>query len=274
MMRRMGIWWRALVDLLLPRTCLVCGRKLGLHEEHICLYCLADMPLTHFWERSHNPMADKINGLIQERLCSKLDSGSSGGPGGPVGSGGPGCSGGPVGCGVREPYAYACTLFYFQSESAYRHILYSLKYKGNTAAGEHFGRMLGRKMSGAEHFKDVDVVIPVPLHWTRKWSRGYNQAEYIAKTLATELGAQIRKDILLRRRRTSTQTKVDVEQKGKNVHGAFEAVVPEHMPAHILIVDDVFTTGSTLSACHEALRKALPASVRISIATLGYVGRA
>ena len=194
-------------------------------------------------------MADKINVHIQERLCSD-------------------------GFRAREPYAYASALFFFQSESDYRHILYSLKYHSNTAAGEHFGRMLGRKMAGAEHFKDVDVVIPVPLHWTRKWSRGYNQAEYIAKTLATELGAQIRKDILLRRRRTSTQTKVDVEQKGKNVHGAFEAVVPEHMPAHILIVDDVFTTGSTLSACHEALRKALPASVRISIATLGYVGRA
>ena len=248
-MRGLGIWWRALVDLLLPRVCLVCGRKLGLHEEHICLYCLADMPLTYFWERGHNPMADKINVHIQERLCSD-------------------------GFRAREPYAYASALFFFQSESDYRHILYSLKYHSNTAAGEHFGRMLGRKMAGTEHFKDVDVVIPVPLHWTRKWSRGYNQAEYIAKTLATELGAQIRKDILLRRRRTSTQTKVDVEQKGKNVHGAFEAVVPEHMPAHILIVDDVFTTGSTLSACHEALRKALPASVRISIATLGYVGRA
>ena len=268
-MRRMGIWWRALVDLLLPRVCLVCGRKVGLHEEHICLYCLADMPLTHFWERSHNPMADKINGLIQERLCSKLDSGGSGGPGGP------GCSGGPVGFGAREPYAYASALFYFQSESAYRHILYSLKYKGNTSAGEHFGRMLGRKMAGAEHFKDVDVVIPVPLHWTRRWSRGYNQAECIAKTLASELGAEMRTETLHRRRRTATQTRLSVEQKGKNVHGAFKAIAQDPAPVHVLLIDDVFTTGSTLMACFMALREAFPSSaVRISVATLGFVGRA
>ena len=265
-MRRMGIWWRALVDLLLPRVCLVCGRKLGLHEEHICIYCLADMPLTHFWEQSHNPMADKINGLIQERLCSELDSDGSGGSGGP---------GGSVGCGAREPYAYASTLFYFQSDSAYRHILYSLKYKGNTSAGEHFGRMLGRKMVGAEHFKDVDVVIPVPLHWTRRWSRGYNQAECIAKTLAAELGAELRTDILFRQRRTATQTRLSIEQKGKNVHGAFEAIAQASAPVHVLLVDDVFTTGSTLHACFVALREVFPASeVRISVATLGFVGRA
>ena len=254
MTKKLNIWWRALADLLLPRVCLVCGRKLGLHEEHICLYCLADMPLTHFWERIHNSMADKVNGLIQELLCLKLA---------------------PDGFGAREPYAYACALFYFQSESAYRHILYSLKYKGNTAAGEHFGKMLGRKMAGVEHFKDVDVVIPVPLHWTRRWSRGYNQAECIAKTLAEELGAEMRTDTIHRRRRTATQTRLSVEQKGKNVHGAFEAKAQGPAPIHVLIVDDVFTTGSTLMACFVALREVFPASkVRISVVTLGFVGRA
>ena len=248
MMRCLGIWWRALADLLLPRVCLVCGKKLGLHEEHICLYCLADMPMTHFWERSHNPMADKINGFIQERLCSED-------------------------FWTREPYAYASALFYFQSESGYRHILYSLKYKGNTAAGEHFGKMLGRKMAGVEHFKDVDTVIPVPLHWTRKWSRGYNQAECIARTLAEELGAQLRTDILHRRRRTATQTKVAIDQKSQNVQGAFEATAQEHVPVHILIVDDVFTSGSTLYSCFLALRKVYSYPTRISVATIGFVGR-
>ena len=252
MTKKLNIWWRALADLLLPRVCLVCGRKLGLHEEHICLYCLADMPLTHFWERIHNSMADKVNGLIQELLCLKLA---------------------PDGFGAREPYAYACALFYFQSESDYRHILYSIKYKGNTIAGEYFGKMLGRKMTGAEHFRDVDVVIPVPLHWTRKWSRGYNQAECIARTLAAELGTDLRTDILFRRRKTTTQTKLSIEQKSKNVHGAFEAIQQEATPNHILLVDDVFTTGSTLMACHTALRTVFPPSVRISVTTLGYVGR-
>ena len=257
MMRRMGIWWRALADLLLPRVCLVCGRKLGRHEEHICLYCLADMPFTHFWERSHNSMADKINGLIQNALCSEMDERLHDAPR----------------LGNKVPYAYATALFYFQSESDYRHILYHLKYKGDTAAGEHFGRVLGRKMAKVGHFEDVDAVIPVPLHWSRKWSRGYNQAECIARTLAEELGAELRTDILSRRRRTTTQTRLDIEQKSRNVHGAFEATLHGSIPRHILLVDDVFTTGSTLYACYTALRSVFPQSVRVSFATLGYVGR-
>lgn len=252
MLRRLGIWWRALADLLLPRVCLVCGRKLGLHEAHMCLYCLADMPLTHFWERSHNPMADKVNGLIQDALCLKAE--------------------GTSGFSHHEPYAYASALFFFKNEEEYRHILYSIKYEGNTSAGEHFGKMLGQKLAGAEHFADVDIVIPVPLHWTRKWSRGYNQAECIARTLAMEIGAEMRTDILSRRRRTTTQTKLDVDQKKRNVHGAFEAAAHDIVPVHILLVDDVFTTGSTLFACYRALRETLPQSVRISFAALGVVG--
>ena len=258
MMKILNRWWRALADLLLPRVCLVCERKLGLHEEHICIYCLADMPLTHFWERRHNPMADKINALIQEELCAKMEGQFHGRPD----------------TEARERYAYASALFYFQNEEAYRHILYSIKYKGNTPAGEYFGKIFGKKMARADHFSDIDVVIPVPLHWTRKWSRGYNQAECIAKTLTLELGAQLRTDILRRHRKTSTQTRLGIEQKSKNVQGAFEAIAPESIPKHILLIDDVFTTGSTLFACYQALRKAYPQGVRISFATLGYVGRA
>ncbi len=253
MMKRWRIWWRALADLMLPRTCLVCGRKLGLQEEHLCLYCLAEMPRTYFWDRSHNSMADKINGLIQEGLETSVPDGNTDRR-------------------MRERYAYACALFFFQDEGDYRNILYSLKYNGNTAAGEHFGKMLGHKMVSAAHFADVDTVIPVPLHWTRRWKRGYNQAECIAEAVAHELGAELHTDILYRRRRTSTQTKVDVKQKRRNVLGAFEAVKNDHEPSHILLVDDLFTTGATLYACYSAIREIYP-SARISFATLGYVGR-
>jgi ComF family protein len=257
MMKKRNIWVDALADLLLPRGCLVCGRKLGLHEEHICLYCLADMPMTYFWQQGHNSMADKINGLIQKTLCSEMDERPPDAPK----------------LVSKVPYAYATALFYFQSESDYRHILYCLKYKGDTAVGEHFGKILGRRMAKARHFEDVDAVIPVPLHWSRKWSRGYNQAECIAKTLATELGAELRTDILSRRRRTTTQTRLDIDQKRMNVQGAFEATQHGAIPRHILLVDDLFTTGSTLYACYTALRSVFPQSVRISFATLGYVGR-
>ena len=252
-MKRWRIWWRALADLMLPRTCLVCGRKLGLQEEHLCLYCLAEMPRTYFWQRSHNQMSDKINGVIQEGLEASVPDGNTDRR-------------------MLERYAYACALFFFQDEGDYRNILYSLKYGGNTAAGEHFGKMLGRKMASAEHFADVDTVIPVPLHWTRRWERGYNQAECIAEAIARELGAELHTDILYRRRRTSTQTKVDVKQKRRNVLGAFEAVKNNHEPSHILLVDDLFTTGATLYACYRAIREIYP-SVRISFVTLGYVGR-
>lgn len=242
-------WLYALADLLLPRTCLVCGRKLGLRERHICLYCLADMPLTYFWLRTHNMMADKINGIIQEGLCEETE--------------------------VLKPrvrYAYACALFFYQDEGEYRNILYGLKYGGRTAAGEYFGRMLGMKMAAAAHFSDVDAVVPVPLHWVRRWKRGYNQAECIAAAVADALGAELRTDILYRRRRTSTQTKVDVGMKKKNVMGAFEAVSKGSAPSHLLLIDDLFTTGATLYACCSALRKIYPCA-RISFATLGYVGR-
>jgi ComF family protein len=198
-------------------------------------------------------MADKINGLIQEGLEASVPDGNTDRR-------------------MLERYAYACALFFFQDEGDYRNILYSLKYGGNTAAGEHFGKMLGRKMAGAEHFADVDAVIPVPLHWTRKWKRGYNQAEHIAVGVAEAMGKELRTDILFRRKRTATQTKLSVEEKGRNVMGAFEAVLSGHAPSHIVLVDDVFTTGSTLHACYSTLRKVYP-SARISFATLGFVGR-
>ena len=252
-MKRWRIWWRALADLMLPRTCLVCGRKLGLQEEHLCLYCLADMPRTHLWEQSHNSMADKINGIIQEGLEKGFQNMAD------------------SGCQL-ESYAYACALFFFQDEGDYRNILYSLKYNGNTAAGEHFGKMLGRKMVSAAHFADVDTVIPVPLHWTRRWKRGYNQAEHIAVGVSEAMGIELRTDIMFRRKRTTTQTKVDVKQKQRNVLGAFEAVKNDHEPSHILLVDDLFTTGATLYACYRAIRENYP-SARISFATLGFVGR-
>ena len=132
----------------------------------------------------------------------------------------------------------------------------------------------------AEHLSDVDAVIPIPLHWTRKWTRGYNQAEIIAREVAKVIGVPLRTDILERCRRTRTQTKLSIEGKAANVQGAFR-VRRSHKKAeasafsdlkHLLIIDDIFTTGSTLHACYTALREVFPPSVRISVATLGFVG--
>ena len=143
--------------------------------------------------------------------------------------------------------------------------------------------MLGRKLASSDLFQDVDLVIPVPLHWMRRWRRGYNQAEVIAKEVADELGAAIDCSILSRRRRTRTQTRLGVAEKAANVSGAFNAQAGHHEAgsgknaglasvSHILLIDDVFTTGSTLHACFVALRSVFPPSVRISVATLAFVG--
>lgn len=259
---------KAAADILLPRQCITCGRKLLLNEKHLCLGCLADMPQTYFWTMSHNPMADKFNEVIQKAL---EEGGSSGND----------CAT-ETSDAAEEPchehYAYASALFFYHSEAEYRLIPYQIKYHGNISAGRYFGEMLGRRLAGSLLYQDVDMVIPVPLHWTRKWKRGYNQAEVIARGIAESLGVPVRTDLLKRCRRTSTQTKMGVDAKRKNVAGAFAAtpeltaLMEEGGIRHLLLVDDVFTTGSTSGACFTALRAVIPSPVRISIATLGYVG--
>lgn len=253
-MRRLEIYLKAALDLLLPRGCIVCGRKLYVREDHLCLYCLSDMPLTRFWTMKHNPMADRFNAVLQHGLEKALEEDEC-----------PGCS--------HERYVYASALFFYDGEASYSHIPHQIKYHGNIPAGRYFGRVLGRKLTEAEWFRDVDLVIPVPLHWRRLWARGYNQAEVIASQVADVLGVPMRTDILKRTRYTVTQTKLGIQEKEKNVGGAFSVVAPPSADAgHILILDDVFTTGSTLHACFEALRAVFPPSVRISIATLAFVG--
>lgn len=246
-------WLKSLADLLLPRVCIVCGRKLNFAEENICLFCLAELPLTYFWERRHNKMADQFNALIERGLDGCLTGGR------------------------LERYAYAVALFFYDGKGDYRRITQQLKYHANLSIGREFGRRLGMRMGESRHFEDVDVIIPVPLHWTRRWKRGYNQAEVIAGAMAEHLGVDLRTDLLRRSRRTRTQTKVDPSKKSENVRGAFsvnETRWQEENYRHIVLVDDVFTSGSTLHNCFLALRSVLPVSVRISVATLAYVGGA
>ena len=237
----------SVLDLVLPRCCTVCGRRLMMFEKHICTGCLADLPLTFNWTLPHNPMADKFNERIQETLCR--NSATAG----------------------HVDYSFAVSLFFFNSEALYRKIPYSIKYHGDIPSGLFFGRMLGEKITVSPVLNDIDIIIPVPLYWSRQWKRGYNQAEAIAKGIALALHSEVRTDILYRRHRTRTQTRLDVEEKSRNVRGAFglrKSIPPR--TRHILIVDDVFTTGATLHACYLALRK-VSENIRISIATLAMV---
>ncbi|MBR5563213.1 MAG: ComF family protein [Bacteroidales bacterium] len=260
---------KAVLDLLVPRRCIVCESALASSEKHLCRECLDDIPHTYYWLRKFNPMADKFNALIQEELERISLDGTH-----------------PY----HEEYAYATALFFYRADSDYSHISRQLKYHSNIPAGKFFGQQLGARLARAEHLADVDAVIPIPLHWTRRWSRGYNQAEVIAREVATALGVNLRTDILERCRRTRTQTKLSIEGKAANVKGAFR-VRPDIVQSsgsgtkkadasaisdlkHLLIIDDIFTTGSTALACYSALRDTFPPSFRISIATLGFVGEA
>ena len=233
---------REMMDLMMPRECLVCGRRLGLQEEHLCIWCVSDLPCTWYWERKHNPMADQFNALL-ERFRAE---------------------------GAPQEYAYATALLFYHHENPYKRIPQALKYGFNLSAGKYFAGKLGAFMAREAHFSDVDAVVPVPLHRWRKWQRGYNQAEVIAARLAKSLQADLRADALIRVRRTRSQTRLGAEARLKNTEGVFRLRHP--FPArHVLLVDDTFTTGATLLACYNAVRKALGPSVRISIATLAVV---
>lgn len=239
----------AVADLVLPRVCVVCGRELMPCERHICIECLADLPETRFATYTHNTMSDRFNAILA------LEG--------------------------YEPYAYAAALYYYRAESGYKGISQALKYNRDFGAGKFFARMLGERLAASELFADVDMVVPVPLHFTRRLSRGYNQAEVVAKEVAHMLGAGYGTGLLRRRRRTQSQTRLHGAAKAANVAAAFAPSRPAlrrrlrgslPSPHHILLIDDVFTSGATLSECHKALRLLYGIPTRISAATLAYAG--
>lgn len=259
------------LDFLFPRYCSICGSRLLSSEKDVCSSCLADAPLTYFWSLPRNPMSDKINAQIQEYLMSL-----------------PSREGFPM----KRPelYCNACALLFYRPESEYRSIPMQIKYFANLSVAQTFGSMLGTKLGVCPWFASVDMIIPVPLHWSRKLRRGYNQAELIARAVAMTASVSdeesqhkrrrdprrmLRTDILYRKRRTKTQTKLNAAQKRLNVANAF-GVRPETVaqlaaaPHHILLIDDVFTTGATLTECYKALKPFVHPDTEFSFASIAY----
>lgn len=251
------------MDLLMPRHCPVCSRALYNKEEQLCSDCLLGMPLTFFWTQERSPMSDRFNEAVQEHILRDAS--------------------------PWEPYSHATALFFYRGE--YKKLTREVKYKGNVKLGKYLGEALGRKLRLDNDFADVDMVVPVPLHFLRRLRRGYNQSGIIAEGLCSSINrergwsqhqAELNPGILKRSRRTRSQVTLSGERKKTNIAGAFEADFSKcaRVPHHILLVDDVFTSGSTLSECQHTLRKALQqwlgkekaAEVKISAATLAYVG--
>lgn len=261
----LGNLLESFIDLIIPRECIVCKRTLRRNEKYMCIFCASDIPLTRYWNVRKNPMADRLNDLIQRDINNSiLDRSDSSVHSGTV------------------KYSYAAALFFYREENGYRKIPQRLKYTGDIHEGRFFAKLLGNYLKDSDLFSDLDMIIPVPLHWTREWKRGYNQATIIAETLSEVTGLPVFGHIIKRNRITKTQTKLNIEEKSANVHNAFSisqkyksvfnphTTVPAN-PRHILLVDDVFTTGSTLHACLGVLQRHFGTSVRISAATLGFV---
>ena len=217
-------------DLFFPRVCIACGKPLHT-DGQLCANCSEDVPLTRFWKLRENPMAESYNELIQKIMGQDTK---------------------------YQPYGYAVALFYYKG--GFREVTKSLKYRRNFREGRHFARELGKRLKESPLFADVDLVVPVPLHWMRRWRRGYNQAEIIAREVAEALGVPCDAKLLRRARRTGTQTHLDAAGRARNVAGAFKLRrIPLKKPAprHILLVDDVYTTGATIVACERAIRCAV-----------------
>ena len=228
---------RGLRELFFPRRCVVCGRFLTIDETDICDSCLEELPLTYQW--------DIVQNAAFERLARRFD------------------------------VEAAASLFFFGSESDYRKIIYGIKYGGRRRMGRRMGRLLGAQLAGSREFQHCQAVVPVPLHPLRRWKRGYNQAEEIARGVADAMDLPLETTLLRRHRYTRTQTRLRGAAKTKNAQGAFRlnpqraASLQEAGIRHLLLIDDVLTTGATLAACATPLSTA---GFRLSAATLAFAG--
>lgn len=234
---------RLLFDLCFPRICAVCGVPLNCHEQHFCLECFADLPLTYFWNMEETPAERGFWG--------------------------------------RCPVERVHSLFYYTEN--YRKAVHQIKYNGNIPLGLHLGQMLGERILQYPGASPIDYIVPVPLHWRKKLQRGYNQAEIVAKGIRkgiedflpdrTSCSPQVIPDLLRRKAFTATQTVKDRISRWENVKGAFESnprCKLHPLPgSHILVCDDVLTTGATLEACAAILVEEF--GCKVSIATLAYV---
>lgn len=229
---------RVLVGLLYPELCPVCGRRLAFGERVICVRCRWEIPLTDFTTEAQNPVFIGLSGEIPE---------------------------------LRR----AAALFFFHHDSRYRTAIHQLKYNGRRDVAQALGEWFGRELRESGLYDDVTLLVPVPLHWSKRIKRGYNQSEEICRGMARSLGVACDFGSLCRRRRTRSQARHTSHQaRRRNVEGAFSVrrrAVERLRGAHILLVDDVLTTGATIKACAAAIRAALPETPTLSVAALSVI---
>ena len=205
-----------MIGLLFPNLCNGCGLSLYPTEKVICTHCLYDLPYTDFHLHSDNRVAKQLW--------------------------------------TRLPFEAAMAMLYFKKGTKVQQLIHNLKYNGKTEVGHHLGNLLGEKLALSVNYKAIDYIIPVPLHPKKERTRGYNQSVCIADGIAEVLGVPVHKTLLIRKKITETQTRKSRFIRYENMLSVFELLEPEQLHhKHILLVDDVITTGATLEACGNSL---------------------
>lgn len=221
-----------LLYLLYPECCAACGRRLKQQEAVICLHCEYDLPRTNHHLESDNELAKKFWGRIE----------------------------------LQYAFAY---LIFNKGERVQR-LIHRLKYEGYQNVGHKMGMMLGTALLTVKAYRNCfDIVLPIPLHPKKKAQRGYNQSDSIAEGLANSLGISWSNKHIVRNVYTKSQTKKSRYERWENVANVFS--VPEQyqeslVNKHILLVDDVITTGATIEACAQTLLHLN--STKVSVACL------
>lgn len=219
------------LSLLFPQLCPACGIELVANEKIICTDCHYNLPLTNFHLQADNIVAQQFWGKVN----------------------------------LEGAYA----LYYFTKGGKVQNLMHHFKYNGMQQIGNLLGSVAGNQLIKNEKFAGVDYIIPVPLHKSRLKERGYNQSACFARGLAEKLNGVVEENNLVRTRATETQTHRSRFARFENMQEVFVVVNPDKLKnQHVLLVDDIVTTGSTLEACAIPLLK-IP-GLKLSIATIAY----
>jgi len=219
------------VHLFFPELCLGCDEILNKNEKYLCINCLYDLPLSNYTNTKNNEVEKSFFG--------------------------------------RVPITSATALLLYHKKSKVQQLIHQLKYKNKQQIGLFFGNWLGSEMVSSKRFNNIDYVIPVPLHKKKLKSRGYNQVEKFGKSLAKQLQAVYVDNLLVKITATKSQTKKHRVERFKNVNEIFYLNDLHFLKnKHVLLIDDIITTGATIEACCLELLKTNP--IKISIAAIAF----
>lgn len=217
------------INLFYPRLCQICDCSLIRSETVLCLKCIHELPVTNFHLQNENPVKKVFYG--------------------------------------RVLVENATALLHFRKKSAVQKLIHQLKYKGQKEIGIYLGKWIGKELVENSGFKEIDMVIPVPLHRKKLRSRGFNQVEGFGKEIAAALQIPYEDQVLLKKTYSSTQTiKARLARWGTMEETFVLANSEKIRNKHILLVDDLITTGATLEACSNILRQS--PGIKISIASM------